>query len=133
MVPLRQGADLRDRKGTLTLEGSAIVFTERRDGTRWEIPLAQVRRAKRVRGSPILLVHHGKRLATAFYFAQPPPLSPPPSSPVPRVSALSLGGRGERRAKRNQIRGNAVYLSSSSARHKDTIESWVRAIREALA
>jgi len=76
MVHLERGGDLRETKGTLSLDETAIVFEER-DGGTTRFPLGSVRRAKRPIGSPVMLVHwerDGSRRETAFYFTQPPPL-----------------------------------------------------------
>jgi hypothetical protein len=81
MVPLRAGGG--EHHGTLSLEPPNLVFVERREGERVEIPLASVGKVRRVRGSPILRVAiEGEtgRTEVAFYFTQPPPLRPAASS-----------------------------------------------------
>lgn len=140
MVPLREGT--REYKGVLTLEPPYLVFTERRDGERVELPLAEIRRARRVRGSPVLRVALGdkpERREIAFYFSQPPPLKPTPTSGTgrrtlfgPLGGAVGGGGIGggatpDRTTKR-VMRSNVGYLSRASATVKDQIEEWVAAI-----
>jgi len=136
MVPLRAGGG--EHHGTLTLEPPNLVFVERRDGERVEIPLDRVRKVRRVRGSPILrLAFEGDsgRSEVAFYFTQPPPLRPAQSSrprfvPGPIGSALGDRTPPERTTKK-VMRTNVGYLTQASATVRDRIEAWVRAIREA--
>lgn len=136
MVPLARGADLRDRKGTLAVEDGSIVFLEKRVETRWEIPLSEVRKVRRLRGSPVLMVHHGSpdRLQTAFYFTQPPPLHQPETSEVerPDLSGVTLSAGASRRGKKAMMRGNLTYLSNRNVSLKLVIDAWVKEIRRAV-
>ena len=90
-------------------------------------------RAKRIRGSPVLLVDwlpRGEKRRTAFYFSQPPPLEPIPGS------ASTLDGRGPlgpfsrtTPTKRQVARMNLGYLRSTSV-SKKTVQAWVDAVNE---
>ncbi len=141
MVPLRRHTDMREIKGSLTISGDALLFTERRQGDEYVIPLRSIRKARRVRGSPVLMIHHGQgpeRWETAFYFAQPPPLRPAEPAEPPRTVGIGLGRGGSgpvsgRRAKKRHMKANVTYLQNANLGKKDLIESWVRRIREAVA
>ncbi|MBI3648444.1 MAG: hypothetical protein HY240_06825 [Actinobacteria bacterium] len=133
MVPLRHGGTV-EHKGVLTLEPGSLVFTDSRSGERVEIPLADINKARRVRGSPILMVILGDgraRSDVAFYFAQPPPLRPQPSSgELRRIFApLGSGDTTSERTTKRVKRSNVGYLSTASAGLKSRIEEWVEAIR----
>ncbi len=141
MVPLRRHGELRELKGSLTITSDSLVFTERKAGDEFLIPLGSIRKTRRVRGSPILMVHHGdgaERWETAFYFAQPPPLRPPEPSSLepPRLLGLGLGSKSgaptsPRRAKKRHMKSNVAYLQNASFDKKDLIQAWVNKIREA--
>ena len=80
MVRLDRGQVEDDVRGTLELEPDAVVFTEAHTGFQHRIPITEMQRPKRVKGSPILMVSHatsGDVRRVAFYFSQPPPLRPP--------------------------------------------------------
>jgi hypothetical protein len=136
MVPLRK--DGGEHKGVLTLEPPNLVFTARRDGERVEIALANVQKVRRVRGSPVLRVTLGDKMArseVAFYFSQPPPLKPPPGTVgrgIPGPLGTVMGGRtSPDRTTKRVMRTNVGYLSRASQGVKDQIESWVAAIAAA--
>ena len=123
----------------LTLEAPNLVFTDRREGGRVEIPLAEISKAKRVRGSPIMVITLGQgsaRREVAFYFAQPPPLKSQ-SRPMDRPRLLTpfggVRGADESSGKTTKkvMRTNVSYLSQANASKKAEIESWLKAIREA--
>jgi hypothetical protein len=142
MVPLREGT--KEYKGVLRLEPPNLVFTERRDGDRVEFPLAEIRRVRRVRGSPVMRVAVGdkpNRHEVAFYFSQPPPLKPTATSgtakrttfgPLGSAAGGGIGGGGapDRTTKR-VMRTNVGYLSRAAATVRDLIEEWVAAIEAA--
>jgi hypothetical protein len=132
MVKLRRG-DLADIKGTLQLDGDAVRFTESKSGIDHRIAYAEVRRARRVRGSPILIVAHGSELGTvetAFYFSQPPPLrAATPSAPAAPTSVTGgrpLGpfGAFRRTSRRRHMRENVRYLTVQSGGKKPLIQAW---------
>ena len=106
-----------ETQGSLSLEADAIVFTATGGHGPRRIALAQVRKARRVLGSPILVVEHvegGERRHTAFYFSQPPPLEP--------------AGRTTTRKLRRQ---NVGYLGTTNRQKKEVVRRWETAVREA--
>jgi len=133
MVPLVQGSS-EEHRGVLTLEAPDLVFTDRRDTERLAIPLADIRKAKRVRGSPIMVLTLGDgpaRREVAFYFAPPPPLKSQPR-PLDRPRLAPFGGvRDADKTTKKVMRTNVSYLHQANASKKAEIESWLKAIREA--
>ena len=138
MVLLRRG-DLGERKGTLRLEPDAMVFEDATVQHERRIDFPMVRRARSVRGSPILIVTHeddGDTVETAFYFTQPPPLRPP--EPGDEPSPASMPGRKpmgpfsaiRRTSRRRHMRENVRYLTVQSGSKKPEIEAWVSEIAE---
>lgn len=132
MVKLRRG-DLTDIKGTLQLEGDALTFTEGESGIDHRFAYADVRRARRVRGSPILILAHGTErgtVETAFYFSQPPPLRPPApgssAAPTSTTGGRPLGAFGavRRTSRRRHMRENVRYLTVQSGGKKPLIQAW---------
>lgn len=120
----------RERKGILTLEPDGISFVPHDGSSDVRIALADVRKARRLRGSPVLVVDHrvGERtVQTAFYFAQPPPLQPTREEQPQRISPLGFGRSSKRRARRH----NVGYLSMWNREMKEDIKEWVEAIGEA--
>jgi hypothetical protein len=131
MVELSPGL-AQERRGILSLQPDAIVF-EAIDGSEdLRIPLAHVRRARRLRGSPVLLVAHdagGRSARTAFYFVQPPPLEDFRGEGEPeRPAPLGFRKSSRRRARRQNI----GYLGMWNRQLKVDIEEWERAIRDAV-
>jgi hypothetical protein len=103
-------------EGTLSLAERELVF-ESGEGT-LRIPLVEVRRVKRVLGSPILMVERAEESGPAriaFYFSKPPPLAD--------------AGKSRRRARRQAT----TYLSLANREKKDRVKEWVSAIDRALA
>lgn len=112
---VRIGVSNEDAEGTLSLEQDHLVFTIEEGSL--QIPLASVRRVRRVRGSPVMLVdqNEGGRVAKfAFFFAKPPPLEPE--------------GRTTRRRNR---RSSMSYLGMANRARKESVAKWVRAIKQA--
>jgi hypothetical protein len=141
MVELGRGAP-GERKGMLFLDADAVRFEDDRSGAVTRLELATIRRARRNRGSPILLIDQASDGGTrklAFYFSQPPPLTPPePGSAPPPGMGLSsrpVGAFGamRRTSKRRHMRSNIGYLTTSNAGKREMIETWVSEIREGLA
>jgi hypothetical protein len=104
-------------KGTLKLEPEHLVFSpkdERASPTIFE--RAQIRRARRVRGAPVLeikLASESDVRILGFYFVQPPNL-------VPEQSGM---------LKKRRARSDAVAtLRSWNPVKKETIVEWVKAI-----
>jgi hypothetical protein len=114
---VRLGGLQREVKGTIVLEEEALVF-ESSDGSPGErIALTDVRRAKRIRGSPVLVVHYvtaAEDARAAFYFSKPPPVDPP--------------GVKKRKARRQAVH----YLGMSNVDIKEDVKTWERAIRDAM-
>jgi hypothetical protein len=122
-----------ERKGTLSLEPDALRFSPASSGRGIRIPLAEVTKARRLRGSPVLLIVHvagGQKLRTAFYFVEPPPLGPLLGTEERAPERPSLFPRNTRRRARRQ---NVGYLSLSNRAKKEEVREWERALREALA
>lgn len=121
----------KDRQGTLSLESHHLVFEPRAAGTgALRIPLAAIRKVRRLRGSPVLLVVHdrnGRTDDTAFYFVQPPPLEPVLGQGE-RPTPLSFGRASRRRARRQ----NVGYLGFSNRSKREQIDEWVAAVLEAI-
>ncbi len=122
---------MTERKGTLSLESDELAF-EAADGSgRVRLPLAEIRAARRLRGSPVLLVSHqpGERTERiAFYFVQPPPLEPESLTAVDQKSVLSAARRTKRRARRE----NASYLGMWNREKKAEVREWADAVRSAM-
>lgn len=117
----------RERKGVLTLESDAISFAPHDGSSDMRIVLADVRRARRLRGSPVLMVDHrsdDRVERTAFYFAQPPPLQPVREEQPQRVMPVGFGRSSKRKARRQ----NVGYLSMWNRELKEDIQEWVEAI-----
>jgi hypothetical protein len=134
MVRLDRGQVEDDVRGTLELEPDAVVFTEAHTGFQHRIPITEMQRPKRVKGSPILMVSHatsGDVRRVAFYFSQPPPLRPPePGSMSLPESGLAGRPAGpfaafRRSSKRRHMRTNLGYLTTANAGHKAVIQAWV--------
>jgi hypothetical protein len=132
-VELARGIDPDEVKGTLELSDAALLFTpldEARPGLR--IGLADVQKVRRLRGSPVLMVERtvsGDPRRTAFYFAQPPPLSALLGTAPERPTGLAVFRSPKRKARRD----NVNYLGLTNREKKETLAEWVRAVREAIA
>jgi hypothetical protein len=141
MVHLSSGASLDGVEGLLSLHNDAVVFTESSAARVERFPLESVRKAKRLRGSPVLrldwLREDGPR-RTAFFFVQPPPLEPPEfgvrrsrSDPFSTEPASGLAAM-RRPSKRRQMRANSSYLQTSGIRRSEVIKAWADAITDRL-
>jgi hypothetical protein len=132
LVDGRKAAEVR---GTLSLGDEGLEFVERKSGADVRFDYTSIHRAKRVRGSPVLLVdwRRGEEpRKTAFYFSQPPPLEP-----VPRTATIEPRGplgpfTRATPSKRQVARMNLGYLHSTSAVKKDVVKAWARAVSEKL-
>ena len=122
----------KDRQGTLSLQPGHLVFEPRAPGSAvLRIPLGSIRRIRRLRGSPVLLVVHernGTTIEMAFYFVQPPPLEPVIGQ-SDRPTPFSFGRASKRRARRQ----NVGYLGFSARDKREQIAAWVRDVGEAMA
>ena len=134
MVHLGAGLPPVEVRGRLSLGETALEFTPVRPGTETAIGFADIRKAKRIRGSPVLMVEwrqsDGTRRRTAFYFAQPPPLQPVPRSPT--IDPPGPLGHLVRAtpSKRQVARMNLGYLRSTSATNRAVVREWERAVSE---
>jgi hypothetical protein len=121
----------KDREGTLSLQPEHLVFEPRAAGAAaLRIPIATIKRARRLRGSPVLLIVHernGVRAETAFYFVRPPPLEPVLGRSE-RPTPLSFGRASKRRARRQ----NVGYLGLSNRDKRRVIDEWAHAVTEAM-
>jgi hypothetical protein len=133
MVHLGTGPSPPEIRGTLTLGDEGLEFVHRKTGATERFAYGTIRRARRIRGSPVLLIDWRaleEERKTAFYFSQPPPLAPVPGS-------ASLEPRGPLGAftrttptKRQIARMNLGYLRSTSVAHRNTVRAWARAVEE---
>ena len=94
-------------RGTLELATQALLFTPSDDArTPLRFPLSEIRKVRRLRGSPVLMVERtstsGTR-RTAFYFVQPPPLNAILGTTVERPSGLSAFRNPKRKARRDNV------------------------------
>jgi hypothetical protein len=131
MVELSPGLAAQERRGTLSLQPDVIAFVASDGSEELRIPLARVRKARRLRGSPVLVVAHdagGRAVRTAFYFAQPPPLEDFRGEGTERPAPLGFRKSSRRRARRENI----GYLGTWSRQLKADIEEWEHAIRDAV-
>ena len=133
MVRLDRG-QTKDIRGTLSLEPTGLLFTDARSGEAVLIRFDVIRKPKRVKGSPILLLTHesdGERRQTAFYFSQPPPLKPPDPGAVSLPSSgfgerpMGAFGAFRRTSKRRHMKTNIGYLTTSNTGLKDDVQRWV--------
>ena len=124
---------LAEVRGTLTLGETGLEFTESKTGVDARFDYGSIRRARRIRGSPVLLVDwrkDGEDRRTAFYFSQPPPLQP-----VTRSSTIEPPGplgpfTRATPSKRQVARMNLGYLRSTSVTSRELVRGWERAVSE---
>lgn len=133
MVHLGAGSKPAEVRGILTLGEEGLEFVERKTGADVMFEFGSIRRAKRIKGSPVLLVDwrkDGEDRKTAFYFSQPPPLDAVPRSPTiePR-GALGPFTRATP-SKRQVARMNLGYLRSTSATNRKVVRAWAEAVTE---
>ena len=133
MVHLGTGIPPVDVRGRLHLGETALEFTSVKEGRDARIAYADIRKAKRLKGSPVLLIdwrRDGEQRKTAFYFAQPPPLQPVPRSPT--IAPPGPFGHLTRAtpSKRQVARMNLGYLRSTSAASREALREWERAVTE---
>ena len=131
MVELSPGLAGQERRGTLSLQPDVIAFVPSDGSEDVRIPLAQVRKARRLRGSPVLVVPPdagGRAARTAFYFAQPPPLEELRGEGAERPAPLGFRKSSRRRARRQNI----GYLGTWNRQLKADIEEWEEEIRDAV-
>ena len=136
MVHLGTGPNPPEIRGTLTLGAEGLEFVDRRTGASERLDYGTIRRARRIRGSPVLLVDWRARdveRKTAFYFSQPPPLAPVPGSAPLEQPRGPLGALSRTTPTKRQVaRMNLGYLRSTSVAHRNTVRAWVRAVEERI-
>ena len=122
MWAVRMGAGMDGAEGTLRLTDTDLEFELNGEDGAIRIPLVDIRKAKRVRGSPILLVDTyrspdgtDRPARFAFYAVEPPSLRP-------------QGRQTKGRVRRHAI----VYLQSANPRHKEDLDGWERELRAAV-
>jgi hypothetical protein len=135
MVHLGMGPNPPEIRGTLTLGDDALEFVDRKTGASERFDYVTIRRARRIRGSPVLLVDwqaDDVERKTAFYFSQPPPLAPAPGS-APLEPRGPLGPFSRTTPTKRQVaRMNLGYLRSTSVAHRHTVRAWARAVEERI-
>jgi hypothetical protein len=120
-------------RGILTLGEESLEFVERKTGADVRFDFGSIRRAKRIKGSPVLLVdwrEEGEDRKTAFYFSQPPPLDPVPSSPTIEPRGPLGPFTRATPSKRQVARMNLGYLRSTSATNRRVVRAWAEAVTE---
>ena len=134
MVHLGAGRKPLEIRGTLTLGESGLEFVEKKTGADIRFGYGSIRRAKRIRGSPVLIVDwqkDGEDRKTAFYFSQPPPLEPVPRSPTIDPPRGLLGPFTRATPSKRQVaRMNLGYLRSTSVASKGLLRAWADAVTE---
>jgi hypothetical protein len=134
MVHLGVGRKPLEVRGTLTLGESGLEFVEKKTGADIRFGYGSIRRAKRIRGSPVLMVDwrkDGEDRKTAFYFSQPPPLEPMPRSPTIEPPRGPLGPFTRAAPSKRQVaRMNLGYLRSTSVASKGLLRAWADAVTE---
>jgi hypothetical protein len=132
-LALGKGTKPAEVRGTLTLEEGGLEFADKKTGADIRFEYASIRRAKRVRGSPVLMVdwhRDGEPRKTAFYFSQPPPLEPVPrSASIDARGPLGTFARATP-SKRKVTRMNLGYLHSTAVANKKVVKAWAEAISE---
>jgi hypothetical protein len=132
-VELGKPESPQEVKGTLELSHRDLIFTPRDENrSTVKIPLEQIAKVKRLRGSPVLLVVRETAAGperTAFYFAQPPPMIPLDGGPAERGRGLAAFRNPKRQARRDNI----SYLGLMNRENKATLKGWVRAVEVAAA
>ena len=134
MVHLGTGRKPLEVRGILTLGEGGLEFVEKKTGADVRFGYGSIRRAKRIRGSPVLMVDwrkDGEDRKTAFYFSQPPPLEPLPRSPTIEPPRGPLGPFTRATPSKRQVaRMNLGYLRSTSVASKGVLRAWADAVTE---
>jgi len=132
---LGDGRKPAEVRGTLSLGDEGLEFVERKSGADVRFDYTSIRRAKRLRGSPVLLVdwrRGDEPRKTAFYFTQPPPLEP-----VTRSATIEPRGplgpfTRATPSKRQVARMNLGYLRSTSVTNRGVVKAWAEAVTEQI-
>jgi hypothetical protein len=132
-LELGRGTKPPEVRGTLSLGEGGLEFVEKKTGADVRFDYASIRRAKRLKGSPVLLMDwrkDGEPRKTAFYFSQPPPLE--------RVSrSATIEPRGPlgpftraTPSKRQVTRMNLGYMRSTAVAKRKVVKAWAEAVSE---
>jgi hypothetical protein len=132
-VELGKPESSEEVKGTLELSHRDLIFTPRDEARPTvKIPLEEIAKVKRLRGTPVLMVLRETAAGhdrIAFYFAQPPPIGAIRGEPVERRTGISAFRNPKRQARRDNI----SYLSLMNRENKAALREWVRAVGAAVA
>lgn len=111
---VRMGAGMDGAEGTLSMDDTHLVFELEEEEGSIRIALSDIRKAKRIRGSPVLMVDTDRDPAGssgpvqfAFYAVEPPQLHP--------------GGRTSKGKLRRQ---SIIYLQSANTKYKGVLAAW---------
>jgi hypothetical protein len=134
-LALGDGRKPTEVRGTLSLGDEGLEFVERKSGADVRFEYGSIRRAKRLHGSPVLLVDWNRGdepRKTAFYFSQPPPLEP-----VSRSATIEPRGplgpfTRATPSKRQVARMNLGYLRSTSVANREVVKAWAGAVTERI-
>jgi hypothetical protein len=130
MVRLRRDARLREVRGTLRMDETALVFIDHTTRAETHLPFSETRKVKRVLGSPVLILSwwegEGIPAETAFYFVQPPPMLTEHAQGQTRTQPTTMLRQPSRRRQRRESIG---YLTSRSRVSRGTIKTWADEIR----
>lgn len=136
MVHLGRGLPPTEVRGTLRLGDAALEFSAVETGPDAAIDYPSIRKARRIRGSPVMLIdwlEGTSKRRTAFYFSQPPPLAPEPRSPTV-VPPGPLGPFTRATPSKRQVaRMNLGYLRSTGVTNRAMVREWVGAVSERAA
>jgi hypothetical protein len=138
MVHLIRGEPVEEVKGLLALDPDELVFETSTPGEVLRLPYADMRQAKRLRGSPVLMVewNQGRQLRrTAFYFVEPPPMvTRDPTVSAPGDPArIGSPFRSIRSAKRKQQRQNVHYFAMRGGSLKPALRAWASEVSARIA
>ncbi len=115
----RPGIEGIPREGELTLSADGLEFAGA-NGRDVAIPFADIRRARRLRASPILEIKYrrdGERRIAFIFFASPPELGEWRGTPISREE-------------RKQRRIAFGFLEERNKDLKDVLDAWVAGIAE---
>ena len=131
-VELGKPESSEEVKGTLELSRRDLIFTPRdEERPAVKIPLDEISKVRRLRGSPVLMVLRETPAGQdriAFYFAQPPPIGAIRGEPVERRTGISAFRNPKRQARRDNI----SYLGLMNRENKAVLREWARAVGAAV-
>lgn len=132
-VVLSKGRLPADVRGTLSLDDEGLVFVADGEVAGTRIRYTDVAEAKRLHGSPVLMIRRSdpELGAVAFYFAEPPPLRgpDPATAPLRETGPMDPLAALRRPSQRRQRRQNAGYLAAHGRSLKPTLVAWTSEVR----